>query len=211
MDRSFNESPDDLVELDVRVPVWDEFFMVMPLVVVGSREENGEYDFAPKHMVTPMGWKNYFGFVCTSEHATYQNVKRTEQFTVSFPKADSVVLTSLTASPRCEDSTKPSLGALPRFSTKKIDGEFLKDSTLFFECELDRIVDGFAANSLIVGRIVRALIKSSAKRSVDVDDQEVIDAAPLLAYLTPGRYATIDRSRAFPFPAGFQRTKDSQP
>ena len=161
-------------------------------------------------MVTPLGWENYFGFVCTPEHSTYQNIRRSEVFTVSFPTTDAVVVTSLAASPRCCDDTKPALSALPRFAARKIDGEFLEQSSLFFECELDRIVDDFGTNSLIAGRIVAAMISPNAQRSMDVDDQEVVDASPLLAYLSPGRYATIDRSQAFPFPAGFQKTKDDQ-
>ena len=203
--------PDDLLALDVSFPIWDRFFMVAPLVVIGSREPDGGYDLAPKHMVTPLGWENYFGFVCTPEHSTYQNIQRDGVFTVSFPNSDAVVLASLSASPRCSDDSKPALSALPRFAATMIDGEFLKQSTLFFECELDRIVDGFGVNSLIAGRIVSASISSAVARSMDVDDQDVISASPLLAYLAPGRYATIDRSCAFPFPAGFQKTKEGNP
>lgn len=211
MDRSSNDQPDNLIPLDVGFPIWDRFFMVAPLVVIGSREPGGEYDLAPKHMVTPLGWENYFGFVCTPEHSTYQNISRDKVFTVSFPTADAVVLASLSASPRCGDDTKPALAALPRLLATKVDGEFLKQSTLFFECELDRMVDGFGVNSLIAGRIVAAMMDPAAERAMDVDDQEVINASPLLAYVTPGRYTTIDRSHAFPFPAGFQKTKDAKP
>ncbi len=210
MERSTNQKPDDLVRLDVSVPIWDRFFMVAPLVVIGTREQNGEYDLAPKHMVTPLGWENYFGFVCTPEHATYQNILREEVFTVSFPTADAVVLASLAASPRCGDHSKPALVALPRFKATTIDGEFLKQSTLFFECKLDRIVDGFGTNSLIAGKILSAMISPAALRSMDVDDQEVVSDAPLLAYLAPARYAKINRSQAFPFPAGFQKTRDAE-
>src|SRR5690606_34430059 len=46
------------VELDVRVPVWDRFFTVAPLVLVGTREPDGRFDLAPKHMVLPLGWQN---------------------------------------------------------------------------------------------------------------------------------------------------------
>ena len=119
MDHTLKKQPEDLIPLDVSFPVWDRFFMVAPLVVIGTREEDGTYDLAPKHMVTPLGWKNYFGFVCTPEHSTYQNVRRTEAFTVSFPTSDAVVLTSLgrcaalrvtTPSlrlPRCHVSPRP--------------------------------------------------------------------------------------------------------
>jgi hypothetical protein len=37
------------------------------------------------------------------------------------------------------------------------------------------------------------------------DEQDIIHDSPLLAYLNPGRYASIDESRSFPFPAGFMR------
>ena len=209
MDRSNQQRPDDLVNLDVSHPVWDRFFMIAPLVVIGTREEDGRYDLAPKHMVTPLGWENYFGFVCTPEHGTYQNILRDKVFTVSFPTADAVVLASLAASPRCGDDSKPSVDALPSFPAETIEGNFLAQSSLFLECELDRIVDGFGVNSLIAGKIVNALMSPAAQRSMDVEDQDVIAASPLLAYLAPGRYATIDRSQAFPFPAGFQKTKDA--
>ncbi len=201
--------PPELVSLETDRPIWDRFFTIAPLVVIGSREQDGSYDLAPKHMVTPLSWDNYFGFVCTPEHSTYQNIRREKVFTVSFPTIDSVVLTSLAASPRCGDDTKPALEALPTFPAKRIDGRFLKQSSLFFECELDRIIDDFGANSLISGRIVAAHLVPGALRSMDVDDQDTIAAAPLLAYVSPGRYATIDQSHSFPFPQGFQRTKDS--
>ena len=98
--------------------------------------------------------------------------------------------------------------ALPTFPAQTIDGQFLKQATLFFECELDRIVDGFGVNSLIAGRIVDAHILSAALRGDDIDDQDALAAAPLLAYLSPGRYAEIRKSQSFPFPEGFQRSKD---
>jgi flavin reductase (DIM6/NTAB) family NADH-FMN oxidoreductase RutF len=211
VDHQNHQRPEDLLPLDVKFPIWDRFFMVAPLVVIGTREADGSYDLAPKHMVTPLGWENYFGFVCTPEHGTYQNILRENVFTVSFPTADAVVLASLAASPRCGDDSKPALDALPLFSAATIYGVFLRNSTLFFECELDRIVDDFGVNSLIAGRIVSAMVSPAAQRRMDVDDQEVIAASPLLAYLAPGRYATIDRSHSFPFPAGFHRTKDAEP
>ena len=68
-----------LVALDTNEPIWDQFFMVMPLVLAGTKEEDGSYDLAPKHMVMPMSWDNYVGFVCTPRHGTYHNVERDEE------------------------------------------------------------------------------------------------------------------------------------
>ena len=201
--------PTDLVSLETDQPIWDRFFTIAPLVVIGTREENGQYDLAPKHMATPLGWENYFGFVCTPQHSTYQNIARDKVFTVSFPTTDSVVLASLAASPRCGDQSKPSLAAVATFPAKLIDGRFMKQASLFFECQLDRMIDGFGINSLIAGRIVAAHLVPGALRSVEVDDQDTVAASPLLTYVSPGRYAAIDRTLSFPFPSGFQRAKDS--
>lgn len=204
------QGPDDLVTLETEHPIWERFFTVAPLVVIGSREQDGRYDLAPKHMATPLGWQNYFGFICTPQHGTYHNIRREQVFTVSFPTTDSVLLTSLAAAPRCgDDNAKPSLEALPTFAAKTIDGRLLVEASLFFECRLDRIVDGFGVNSLIAGKIVSAHVSAAALRSMDVDDQETVAASPLLAYVSPGRFAKIEQSYSFPFPAGYQRGEDS--
>ena len=111
-----------LVSLDVDRPFWERVFSVAPLVVVGSTEQDGSVDLAPKHMVTPLGWENYFGFVCTPSHSTYVNIQREKVFTVSFPTADSVVLASLSASPRCDDQSKPALADLTISAVKTGSG-----------------------------------------------------------------------------------------
>ena len=97
-----NEPPEknNIVEIDTTVPIWEQFFTVAPLVLIGTTEADGSLDLAPKHMVTPMGWQNYFGFVCTPRHHTCGNVDRTGVFTVSYPKPSQVLIASLAASPR---------------------------------------------------------------------------------------------------------------
>lgn len=202
-----NDGDVELVSLNTDHPIWDRFFTVAPLIVVGSREPSGNYDLAPKHMATPLSWENHFGFVCTPSHGTYQNIKREKVFTVSFPNPEQVLLTSLTAAPRCDDDTKPSLRALPTFPASVVEGVLVKNSYLFLECELDRIIDGFGNNSLIAGRIVAAQVSENALRAQDKDDQEILKNSPLMAYLPPGRYTAIDQSLSFPFPKGFTRDR----
>jgi len=194
-----------LIALDVHQPIWDRFFWVAPLVLVGTRDPDGSHDLAPKHMATPMGWQNYFGFVCTPRHHTYGNVQRDGVFTVSYPRPDQLVLTSLAASPRCGEEGKPALLALPVFPASKVDGVLLEGGYLFLECELDRVVDGFGENSLIVGKVVAAQVDANAERLPDRDDQSLVHDSPLLAYLHPGRFATIEQSNSFPFPAGMKK------
>ena len=194
-----------LVSLDPKWPIWERFFTVAPLLIIGSRDETGAFDLAPKHMATPLGWQNYFGFVCTPRHRTYQNIRREGVFTVSFPRPTQIVLTSLAAAPRDDDDVKPALSLLPTRPARTIAGVFVEDGYLFLECTLDRIVDGFGENSLIAGRIVAAQVAEEALRLSDGEDAEVFRAAPLLAYLAPGRYAEIPHAHAFPYPAGFTR------
>ncbi|TVQ47900.1 MAG: flavin reductase [Gloeocapsa sp. DLM2.Bin57] len=194
-----------LVKLDLKYNIWDRFFLVAQFVVIGSKEETGAYDLAPKHMAMPLGWDNYFGFVCTPSHGTYQNIVREKVFTITFPKPEQIVLTSLSASPRCEDHSKPSLQILPTQKASVIDGVFLAEGYCFLECNLDRIIDGFGKNSLIVGQIVAAYLDPQAARESDRDDQDVLQKCPLLVYLSPGRYKIIDSSFSFPFPEGFSQ------
>jgi flavin reductase (DIM6/NTAB) family NADH-FMN oxidoreductase RutF len=198
-------NPTALVELDTHTPVWDRFFWIAPLVLVGTLEADGGHDLAPKHMALPMGWENYFGFVCTPSHQTYSNAARDGAFTVSYPRPSQLVLASLAASPRCDDQAKPALDALPVFSAERVAGVLVEGCAAFLECELDRIVDGFGRNSLIVGRVVAARVAEDALRLREGDDATLIHGAPLLAYLNPGRFAEIADSFSFPFPAGMKK------
>lgn len=195
----------EVIELDTERPVWDRCFMVSPLVLVGTRDEDGSLDLAPKHMAFPMGWQNYFGFVCSDRHQTHTNIMRTGEFTVSYPKPSQVLYTSLAASPRETGGPKMVLKLFDTFPATKVDGEFIEDAYLFFECKHYKTVDGFGDNCLITGEIVAAYANPDYVRSSEFDDQELIHDAPLMAYLPPGRFAEITKSNAFPFPARMKR------
>jgi flavin reductase (DIM6/NTAB) family NADH-FMN oxidoreductase RutF len=192
------------VELELNQPVWERFFQVSPLVVVGTREGEG-YDLAPKHMAFPMGWENYFGFVCTPRHATYHNAREAGAFTVSYPRPDQVVVASLTAERRGPGGEVSALKDVPTDPARQVDGVLLQGAYVHLECELERVVDGFGPNSLVTGRIVAARAHPDALRHHDESDTELIRRAPLLAYLHPGRFAEVRSSRAFPFPADFMK------
>ncbi len=81
-----NDSYSQLETLDVGQPIWEQFFTVSPLVLIGTMEETGDPDFAPKHMAFQIGLQNYFGFVCTPPHRTYLNLDSTKNFTLSYPR-----------------------------------------------------------------------------------------------------------------------------
>ena len=196
---------DHVISLDMETPIWDHFFSPAPLVLIGTTEPDGEVDLAPKHMVTPMGWENYFGFVCTPRHATYQNIERTGVFTVTYPRPSQVLYTSLAASPRCGDHDKPVLHAFETMPATVVEGVFVRDGYIFLECEICKIVDGFGINSLITGKIVAAHVHKDALRASELDDQELIRKAPIFAYVHPWRFATVADTNRFPLPEGMTR------
>lgn len=199
----------DFVSLDPEEPFWERFYLVSPLVVIGTRSPEDRYDLAPKHMATPLGWANYFGFVCTPKHQTYRNAVTTEVFTVSYPRPSQVVLASLAASPRTESpdgpDAKPALETLPTLRAEEVDALLLEEAYLFLECTLDRTVDELGENSLLIGEVVAVHVQEDALRVSEREDDVAIREHPLLTYLSPDRYATVDETNAFPFPAGFEK------
>ena len=196
---------DKLIPLPTDRPIWDRFFGVFPLVIVGSKEEDGRHNLAPKHLAMPLGWENHYCFVCSPQHTTYHNIRRHGAFTVSYPRPSEVLLASLAAAPRCEDRSKPTLLVLPTFPARQIDGVGVKGCSVFLECTLHNILDGFGPNSLIIGNVIAAAAREDALRVQDRDEGDQIFQSPLLAYLSPGRCAEIRQSTAFPFPKGFSR------
>lgn len=194
-----------MISLELEYPLWEQVYTIAPLVLVGTREPDGSYDLAPKHMAMPMSWENHYGFVCSPSHATYVNAKRQGCFTVSFPRPDQIVITSLAAAPRYDDDQKHSLQAIPTVAATRIDGALVADAYLHLECELDRVIDDLGPNSVIIGRVVAASVAEDSARDQDRDPQEMIAHSPMLAYLHPGRFAEITETHAFPYHVGFKR------
>jgi len=193
-----------LVELSTTAPIWNRVFIVAPLVLVGTREADG-YDVAPKHLAMPLGWENYFGFVCTPAHATLRNVLTHREFTVSFPRADGVLQATLAAGGRYDDGSKPALSALTTFPATVVDGVFVDDCVLYLECALERLVEGFGENSLVVGEVVAAYAATDCVRGPDVDDADLVHRLAPLVYLAPGRFGAVRESYSLPLPIDFRR------
>ncbi len=198
------EENTDWVELSTDRPVWERFFTVSPLVLVGTREGEG-FDLAPKHMAFPLGWERHFGFVCTRRHATYHNAREFGAFTVSYPRPEQLVLTSLAAQARDEDGSPSGIASLPTEPARTVEGVVLSRAYVQLECELDQIVDELGSASLVIGKVVAGRVAKEALRISERSDTELVRNTPLLAYLHPGRYAEVSDSRAFPFPADFHR------
>ncbi len=195
---------DTPVTLPVGLGLWEQVFVPAPLVLVGTVDDDGSVDLAPKHQAMPLGWADWYGFVCTSRHQTYANVLRTGQFTVSYPTPDQVVAIGQAAAHRI-DGDKPTLAVVDQIPAVEVEGALAAHSSLWLECELDRVVEGFDTHDLIIGRIVRAAAPPWAIRDPDRDDAEALHADPALVFLSPGRFASVAETHAFPFPAEFSR------
>ena len=195
---------EELIELSTEAPIWERFFTVAPLVLVGTKEGD-RFNLAPKHLALPIGWGNYFGFVCSPSHTTYRNLQAHPEFTVSFPGANRLLHASMAAGARLDDCSKPTLAAVPVFPARKVDGVLAEGCSVYLECALDRFVDGFGENSIIAGRVVAAAASRAALRGHDVDDADLLHELSPLVYLAPGRFAEIGETHAFPFPVDFRR------
>lgn len=198
-----DQSGSDIVSIDESP--FERAFAAYSVVLVGTLEEDGDPNLAPKHMVTPMGWDGYYGFACSPEHSTTDNIKRTGEFTVSYPRPEQIVSVSLSAEPRNAEGEKPNLDQLEMIDAITVDAPFVKDAYIYLECELKEIMDDLGESNFIVGKIVEKYVHQDALRSPDKDDAELIQNNPILAYLNPGRYSEIDYSQAFPFPRDFTR------
>jgi len=196
---------ENTVNIPLEESVFKKTFAAYSVVLVGTREPDGSLDLAPKHMVTPLGWDNYFGFVCTEEHNTFQNVERTGEFTVSYPRPDQIVSVSLSAEPRGAEDEKPDLDQLDTIDASTIDGEFIRNAYIYLECSLETISQKFGDNQFIAGEILAQHVHEDVLRSSERDANELINENPILSYLHPGRYAEITDTHAFPFPKDFHR------
>ena len=196
----------NFISLNPKESLWEHFYTVAPLIVVGSKN-NGDFNLAPKHMATPIGFSNYFGFVCTPRHVTYQNIKKEKKFTVSFVKPSQLVTASLAASPRGENKKnfKEVIKCLSTFSTSKKNNLFITDSYVLFECSLYKVIDGFDDYSIITGKIDTAWVHKEDKIYSDIDEQQHLYNNPLLVYISQGRFANVKETFNFPFPKNFQR------
>ncbi|RLM54093.1 flavin reductase [Halobellus sp. Atlit-31R] len=195
----------DLFALQPDQPFFETVYTASPLVIVGTREPDGSGDLAPKHMAIPLGWADYFGFVCTPAHATYQNAERTGSFTVSYPRPENVLEATLAAGPRDDEGHKPSLAGVETVEADAIDAPAVKDAYAVLECEVTEIVDGFGENALVAGEIVGKYVHSDAYRDDDAEPEALLERAPALAYLYPDRFASVSETQSFPFPEGFER------
>jgi flavin reductase (DIM6/NTAB) family NADH-FMN oxidoreductase RutF len=195
--------PSRYVPLSVDTAVWDDYYSVAPLVLVGTMEVDGSPDVAPKHLAMPLSRGPLFGFVCRPEHATYRNALATSAFTVGYPSPSMVLAASLAAGPRDADGTKPTLDMVSLSPARVVDGVLVDGCRVQLECRLDRVIDDLDDSALIIGRVVAAHASQRALREVPDTAHDALANAPLLVYVHPGRVAAVHETKPFPYHRGF--------
>ncbi len=195
----------DYVELEVEYSIWDRFPLILPFVLIGTRDEDGRPHLAPNNLVTPLGWENYFGFVCAPTHSTYRNAEREGFFAVSYPRPEQVVQVAIASSFHYDEAGREELETLPTLPATRGEAALLQDAYLHLECRLLKIVDGFGRTRLVTGEVVAARAHQDVRLRVDRDTQDVLLNNPLLAYVHPGRVTKIRHTHALPFPAVLKR------
>jgi flavin reductase (DIM6/NTAB) family NADH-FMN oxidoreductase RutF len=200
-----NTESTNMIDLTPDGELWNRFYSVHGLFLVGSEEDDGRFNLAPKHMGMPLGFSPYFGFIGTPRKSTYRNIARTGVFTVSYPRPDQLIITSLSASPRESDHTKPIIDQLETLPAQKVKGIVLDGAYVQLECELHEMIGQYGEWELIVGKVIAAHADPEIIRSSAADDADLIYQHPLLAYLHPNRHAKIDSTTAFPLPKHFKR------
>jgi flavin reductase (DIM6/NTAB) family NADH-FMN oxidoreductase RutF len=200
---TMSTQPSRYVPLNPSEGIWDAFYTLAPLVLVGTIEPDGSPDIAPKHQAMPLGHGSLFGFVCSNQHATYRNAVARGSFTVGFPSPEMVVQTSLAAAPRDAHGDKPTLDLMSLSPAHVIDGVLVDGCRVHLECGLDRVVDDLDGSSLVVGRVLAAYASERVLRDRADDGLDGAQTSPLLAYVHPGRVAAVHQTKEFPYHRGF--------
>lgn len=190
--------PSPLVSLELEPPIWDRFFTVAPLVVVGTRNADGSYDLYTTHRGYPLGPTNLFAFLGPPDATATANAVRERAFAVSFLSPQQVVEASIAAAGTDEGGSHPLLAEIPTFPAQRIDARLLTNARVFLECRLERIVEDLGGSMLVVGSIVAAHVDHESRRMSDRDDYDLLRHNPLLAFVAPGRVAAIEQTDAFP-------------
>ncbi|MGB9375308.1 MAG: flavin reductase [Jiangellales bacterium] len=195
--------PSRYVPLSLQGAVWDDYYSVAPLVLIGTIEVDGSPDVAPKHLAMPLSRGPLFGFVCRPEHATYRNAVATSSFTVGYPSPAMVLQASLAAGPRDAEGGKPTLDMVSLSPARVVDGVVVDGCRVQLECRLERVIDDLDDSALIVGRVVAAHASEQALREAPDTAKDAPPNAPLLVYVHPGRVAAVHETKPFPYHRGF--------
>jgi flavin reductase (DIM6/NTAB) family NADH-FMN oxidoreductase RutF len=181
------------------------YFTVKPLILVTTLGPKGLPNVAPKTQNMDVGrHEQYFAFVCTPEHHTYQNVKMNREFVVNYPGPELIDRVSAAAQP-AEDVDEIALAGLTSFPSIVVKPPRIKECYLHLECKVVEIKDLEDA-SIILGKIVArsADKEASFERGKSKENIRLLSNRPLLAYVYPDHYTKISVANNFIFPKSYK-------
>lgn len=186
--------PPHLLSLELKQPLWSRFFSIAPVVLVGTRNEDGSQDLFTTHCVLPLANPNRFAVLVPPSTPTARNAAREGAFAVSFPRPGQVVEASLAANV----GPHPLGDQIPTFQAPAIDAPFLEGAYVHLECEVERTLEELAPDVLVLGKVVGAYVDREFRRMAERDDHDLLVKNPLLAFAIPGRIAKVSDTDAFP-------------
>lgn len=191
----------DKIQLDS----YAQYLNLQPLILVTTLGHSGLPNVAPKTQSMHVGRHGeYFAFVCTPLHHTYQNAKAYGEFVVNYPSPELIDKVSAT-SEFAENEDEVKLAGLTSVPSLVVKPPRIKECVLHLECRLVEVKDMDVA-SIIMGKIVsrsanrEMFFKQGKAREI----MKLLSKHPLLAYIHPGFYATIGIAKKFPFPKNYK-------
>jgi flavin reductase (DIM6/NTAB) family NADH-FMN oxidoreductase RutF len=181
------------------------YFTVKPLILVTTLGLKGLPNVAPKTQNMDVGrHEQYFAFVCTPQHHTYQNVKVNQEFVVNYPGPELIDRVSAAAQP-AEGVDEIALAGLASFPSIVVKPPRIKECYLHLECKLVEIKDLDDA-SIVLGKIVArsADKEASFERGKSKENIRLLSNRPLLAYVYPDHYTKISTANNFIFPKSYK-------
>lgn len=184
---------------------YGRYFTVKPLILVTTLGPRGLPNVAPKTQNMDVGRREqYFAFVCTPKHHTYQNAKANREFVVNYPGPELIEKVSAAAL-LAEDIDEIALAGLTGIPSVVVKPPRIKECYLHLECKLVEIKD-LEDSSIILGKIAARSVNKevSFERGKSKENIRLLSKRPLLAYVYPDHYTKISVAEEFVFPKNYK-------
>jgi len=180
-------------------------FSIKPIILVTTLGSNGLPNVAPKTQCTSIGrHEEYFAFVCTPRHHTYQNAKADGEFVVNYPGPELIERVSA-ASQFAENVDEVVLSGLTSIPSLVVKPPRIKECRVHLECEVADVKD-LDDGSIILGKVVSRSgdREISFKKGTAEENINLLSTHPLLTYVYPNHYASINTAEKFIFPKNYK-------
>jgi len=181
------------------------YFTVKPTILVTTLGPGNIPNVAPKTQCMDVGRREeYFAFVCTPKHHTYQNAKANKEFVANYPSPELIQKVSAT-SQSAENVDEIALVGLTGIPSLVVKPPRIKECRVHLECKVVEIKDLDVA-SIILGKVVArsASKEASFERGKAKERINLLSNHPLLAYVYPDHYTTIGSATEFIFPKNYK-------